>query len=177
MLLRMASTLGVRRVVASMAFARDGQSFILGQRNVAQSLSTLVRQEAGPALSLKVDSGAPLAVNSESRVDNLNADKLDGKNASDLAGVNGYARIGSQSANNSLSPKSATASCPSGRVVIGTGTNIFGAKPGDPPTEQTNVVIDAIIPFSTSVTVDAYEEQSTSANWSVTAYAICATAP
>jgi hypothetical protein len=74
--------------VASMAFARDGQSFILGQRNVAQSLSTLVRQGAGPALSLQVDSGAPLAVNSDAQVDNLNADQLDGKDQRAFADVN-----------------------------------------------------------------------------------------
>jgi hypothetical protein len=68
--------------MASMAFARDGQSFILGERNVAQSLSTLVRQGAGPALSLQVDSGPPLAVNSSSKVSKLNADQVDGKNSS-----------------------------------------------------------------------------------------------
>jgi hypothetical protein len=68
--------------VTSMAFARDGGSFLLGARNVAQSVSTLVKQGAGPALSLQVDSGSPLAVNSSTKVANLNADKLDGKNSS-----------------------------------------------------------------------------------------------
>src|SRR5919202_6795055 len=68
--------------VASMAFARDGQSFVLGARNVAQSVSTLVKQGAGPALELRVGSGAPLKVNSNKKVDNLNADKLDGRNSS-----------------------------------------------------------------------------------------------
>src|SRR5918999_1630544 len=68
--------------MASMAFARNGQSFILGERNVAQSLSTLVRQGAGPALSLQVDSGPPLAVNSSSKGSKLNADQVDGKNSS-----------------------------------------------------------------------------------------------
>jgi hypothetical protein len=63
--------------VASMAFARDGEPFLLGVRNVASNVSTLVRQDPGPALSLQVDSGAPLKVNSESKVTNLNADKLD----------------------------------------------------------------------------------------------------
>src|SRR5215207_3151162 len=74
--------------VASMAFARDGQSFILGQRNVAQSLSTLVKTGAGPALSLQVGSGAPLAVNSGTRVANLNADLVDGKDQRAFADVN-----------------------------------------------------------------------------------------
>ncbi len=76
--------------VASMAFARDGQSFILGQRNVAQSLSTLVKTGAGPALSLQVGSGAPLKVNSDKRVANLNADKIDGKNSSALMPAQTY---------------------------------------------------------------------------------------
>jgi hypothetical protein len=71
---------------ASMAFARDGQSFILGDRNVAQSLSTLVKQGSGPALKLEVGSGAPLAVNSSTKVANLNADKLDGKEPKQLPG-------------------------------------------------------------------------------------------
>jgi hypothetical protein len=40
---------------------------------------------AGPALSLKVDRGAPLAVNKQARVVNLNADKLDGRDSTDFA--------------------------------------------------------------------------------------------
>jgi len=71
--------------VASMAFASDGQSFILGERNVAQSLSTLVKTGAGPALSLQVGSGAPLAVNSDRKVTRLNADTIDGLNADRFA--------------------------------------------------------------------------------------------
>jgi hypothetical protein len=73
--------------VTSMAFARDGQSFILGKRNVAQSLSTLVKRGAGPALSLQVGSGAPLKVNSDKRVANLNADEVDGKEAPLVASI------------------------------------------------------------------------------------------
>jgi hypothetical protein len=162
--------------VASMAFARDGQSFILGERNVAQSLSTLVKQGAGPALSLQVGSGAPLAVNSDTRVANLNADQLDGKSATGI-GVNGLERVEAESASNSNSPKQVTASCPAGKVLVGTGFDIFGAKSGDSPNAQTNVVMDFVIPGSTSVTVAAYEESLTGADWSVTATAICATAP
>jgi hypothetical protein len=162
--------------VASMALARDGQSFILGQRNVAQSLSTLVRQEAGPALSLQVDSGAPLAVNSESRVDNLNADELDGKNASEI-GVNGLERVVASSDTNSNSPKDVVARCPSGKILVGTGFDIAGGKSGTSPNTQTDVVVDAVIPGTSAVIVEAYEERLMSANWLVTAHAICATAP
>jgi hypothetical protein len=80
--------------VASMAFARDGQSFILGARNAASSVSTLVKQGAGPALSLEVGSGAPLKVNSTTRVAKLNADRVDSMEASELAPPRGYARVG-----------------------------------------------------------------------------------
>src|SRR5215213_8124849 len=77
--------------VASMAFARDGQSFLLGARNVASSVSTLVNSGTGPALSLQVDSGPPLAVNKQARVVNLNADKVDGFSSEQLRGA--YARV------------------------------------------------------------------------------------
>lgn len=73
--------------VTSMAFARDGESFLLGARNVAQSVSTLVKQGAGPALALQVDSGPPLKVNSDTKVAKLNADQLDGKDRSAFADV------------------------------------------------------------------------------------------
>lgn len=76
--------------MASIAFARDGQSFILGERNVAQSVSTLVKQGAGPALDLQVGSGAPLRVNSANKVDNLNADQVDGKDQSAFASVSEF---------------------------------------------------------------------------------------
>ena len=66
-LVGLAVILAVLFGVASMALARDGQSFILGERNVAQSLSTLVRTTAGPALNLEVESGAPLKVNSSTK--------------------------------------------------------------------------------------------------------------
>ena len=87
-LVGLAVILAVILGVASMAFARDGQSFILGDRNVAQSVSTLVKQGAGPALDLRVSSGAPLRVNSANKVANLNADQLDGKDQRAFADVN-----------------------------------------------------------------------------------------
>ena len=71
--------------VASVAFTNDGRSFLLGARNVAQSVSTLVKQGAGPALSLQVGSGAPLKVNSTTKVAKLNADMVDGMDSSQLA--------------------------------------------------------------------------------------------
>jgi ABC-type antimicrobial peptide transport system permease subunit len=64
---------------ASAAFGANGDFFKLGNsNNLASAVSTLTKSGAGPALSLKVDSGAPLAVNSSSKVAKLNVDKLDG---------------------------------------------------------------------------------------------------
>ncbi len=85
--------------VASMAFARDGQPFVLGARNVASSVSTLVKQGAGPALSLQVGSGPPLALNSSARIRNLNADKVDGHDPPLWAVVNAEGAVDRQSGN------------------------------------------------------------------------------
>lgn len=72
--------------MTSMALGADGKSFLLGKQNVARAVSTLAKRGAGPALSLKVGAGqAPLAVNSPGKVENLNADSLDGKDAGEFA--------------------------------------------------------------------------------------------
>jgi hypothetical protein len=60
-------------VMAPVALAADGKPFILGKaKNTASKVTGLVKSGAGPALSLKVGSGPPLAVNSNTRVANLN---------------------------------------------------------------------------------------------------------
>ena len=161
--------------VASTALGANGKPFLLGKRNVATAVSTLVKKGAGPALRLKVGSGAPLAVNSSETVTNLNADEVDGKDAAAI-GVNGLQRVEVESAENSVSSKQATATCPSGKVLVGTGFDVFGGKSGVSPDQQTDVMMDFVIPGSTSVTAAAYEDEATSANWSVKAIAICATA-
>jgi hypothetical protein len=70
--------------VASAAFGANGDFFTVGRNNLAGVISMLTKSGAGPALRLKVDSGPPLAVNSETKVDKLNADKLDDQDAEDL---------------------------------------------------------------------------------------------
>jgi hypothetical protein len=161
---------------ATAAFGANGDVFRIGQSNFASAVSVLDKSGAGPALSLLVDSGPPLAVNSQGKVANLNADKLDGKHATQI-GVNGLQEVVVVSALNSDSPKSAQASCPAGKRVVGTGYDIFGGKSGAPPNEVTDVVVDEIQAFSTFVEVLAFEEEPSSSNWSVTVSAICATAP
>jgi hypothetical protein len=73
--------------VTSMALGANGNPFILGKAaNTASNVTGLVKNGAGPALRLKVDSGPPLAVNSSAQVANLNADQLDGLDSTDLQG-------------------------------------------------------------------------------------------
>ena len=161
--------------VASMDFGANGDFFKIVRNNVGTAISTLNKSGAGPALSLKIDSGPPLAVNSETRVDKLNADQLDGKDSAGI-GVNGLQRVEVESAESSVSSKQATATCPSGKALVGTGFDIFGGKSGNSPDQETDLMMDFVIPGSTSVTVAAYEDEATSASWSVKAIAICATA-
>jgi hypothetical protein len=75
--------------VAAAAFGANGDFFKVGRANLASAVSVLDKSGAGPALKLQVDSGAPMAVNSSTKVANLNADKLDGSDSSRLAQVRG----------------------------------------------------------------------------------------
>jgi len=163
--------------VTSTALGANGKPFLLGKKNVATAVSTLLRKGAGPALKLNVGSGQPpLVANAAAgKATNLNADKIDGLDVTQI-GVNGLQRIEAESAENSVSSKQATATCPSGKVLVGTGFDIFGGKSGTSPNQETDVMMDFVIPGSTSVTAAAYEDEATSANWSVKAIAICATA-
>ena len=81
--------------VASVALSATGGNFLLGKRNVADAVSTLIKQGPGPALSLVVESNQPpMRVNaSAGKATNLNADKLDGMEGAALAEPRGYAHV------------------------------------------------------------------------------------
>jgi hypothetical protein len=81
---------------ASAAFGANGDFFKVGRDNFASAVSVLDKSGAGPALRLLVDSGPPLAVNSSSKVSRLNADKLDGLDASQLGGLSGVTQVEQQ---------------------------------------------------------------------------------
>jgi hypothetical protein len=84
----------------------------------------------------------------------------------------GAQRVIAVSATNSNASKSATAACPSGKKVIGTGGNING--------EVGPIVLTSIAPNAelTSVKVTASETGGgTASKWSVAAVAICANPP
>src|SRR5215218_575573 len=74
--------------VATAAFGANGDVFKVGRSNFASAVSVLDKSGAGPALRLLVDSGAPMAVNSSTKVASLNADKVDGKDAPLWAVIN-----------------------------------------------------------------------------------------
>lgn len=80
--------LGLVFGVASTALGANGDFFKLGNKNVANAVSTLVRHGTGPGLSIQTDDGPPLRTNSRYKVVNLNADKLDGSDAPLWAAVN-----------------------------------------------------------------------------------------
>jgi hypothetical protein len=83
------------------------------------------------------------------------------------AAVPGLEVVKTPSVDNSADSKSATARCPFGKRVIGTGVDIDNGV-GD-------VIIDDVIPRSTSVKVTAYEDDNGAPTiWRINAYAICA---
>jgi hypothetical protein len=109
-----------------------GGNLILGQANSANAVTSLsgsatanlqiTNTRAGsPALDLQVVSGAaPLKVNSRARVANLNADRLDGKNAS------AFLLAGGTAVNSSLlDGRDSSAFAPQG-VVCPPGTTVGG---------------------------------------------------
>ncbi len=94
----MAVILAVVLGIATTALAAaPGDPFRLGKSNAINKLSTLVGSTAnsmlridnngtGTALDLRVEPGnAPMTVDSDERVDNLNADRLDGNDSSKFA--------------------------------------------------------------------------------------------
>jgi hypothetical protein len=92
-----ALTLALVLGVGTMALAAvPGDPFKLGRTNTINNMTTLIGSASdtllrinnnggGPALDLRVEEGeAPMNVNSAARVDELNADQLDDKGASDF---------------------------------------------------------------------------------------------
>ena len=87
-----------------------------------------------------------------------------------VPGTSGYLQVpGAASASNSTSPKTVTATCTGGRVVVGGGGVTNGA---------TQVALTQSQPTSSTVwSVTATEISSTNTNWTVQAFAICMNAP
>ena len=75
-------------------------------------------------------------------------------------------RVAATSPNDSLN-KSVTVTCPAGKRVLGTGSELFGATG--------RVTVDETIPnvALTSVLATGFEDGAFAGNWTITAYAIC----
>ncbi len=69
------------------SYAATGQSLLLGRRNTADQVTVLKRTTDGAALKVRTSSktDSPFVVNGHGKVKHLNADRLDGKNAKQIA--------------------------------------------------------------------------------------------
>jgi hypothetical protein len=84
-------------------------------------------------------------------------------------GVSGRQVVVESTNTNSDAEKTALATCPAGKQVIGGGANVF-------PNDVDDVVVREAFPSSaTGFYVEAQEIGAVGANWQVAAYAICAT--
>ena len=70
------------------AYAANGQPLLLGRTSVETKPATVKNTGSGPALNLKTRPGQPpLKVNRPTKVNKLNADRVDGAHAADLETV------------------------------------------------------------------------------------------
>jgi hypothetical protein len=93
-------------------------------------------------------------------------------------GISGLEKVIGTSADNSMSGKFATATCPAGKRAIGSGGQVGGLT-GSFPDELANVVITFLEPSDEktvpgSVTAFAFEQVATPANWRLQVTALCA---
>jgi hypothetical protein len=85
------------------------------------------------------------------------------------AGVSAVERIESTSANNSVSSKTATITCPAGKRLLGGGARLNPALP--------QVALQASFPDNDNIyRATAREIVGTGSSWSLTVFAVCATA-
>jgi hypothetical protein len=69
----------------AVAYAATGNPLILGHSNRAHASTTVRNTGSGPVLKLRASAGQPaLAVNTNTKITNLNADLVDGQSASQL---------------------------------------------------------------------------------------------
>ena len=172
--------------VAGAAFGANPANFMLGKSNIANAITQLVGSVAGPgllidnnstdaaatALELQVEAGkAPMKVNSGTQVANLNSDKLDGLDASQLGGLSGVEQVGVAGLENSNDIKVTFATCPEGKVAIGGGGRMNGFI-------NLAAIHESRQEFSSARTwrVAAHEHDPTDEVWALDAFAICASA-
>src|SRR3954454_2853100 len=109
------------------AYATNGASLLLGRSNAATA-TTAITNSAGTPLALSASGGAPpLRVNSATKVGNLNADHLDGLDATAFASMAGRTGIvfGSTGDRDGFVN---TARCPNGTIATGGGGYATGTR-------------------------------------------------
>ena len=85
------------------------------------------------------------------------------------AGLSGLEKIDTTSASNSISPKTQTTTCPTGKRLLGGGVRL---NPG-----LAQLAVQQSFPDNDNVyRVTVREMTATAAAWSITVYAVCATA-
>jgi hypothetical protein len=133
-------------VSAPAAFAANGDPWLLGSSNVATAITTLggtlgvngpmvriANNNAGAgdtALDLRVQAGeAPLTVNRDTKVTNLNADKLDGLDSSALLKNAPYVKVNPAGPGTELPDDSRiqTTSCDPGDLALSGGVRNIGS--------------------------------------------------
>lgn len=110
------------------AFARTGQSLLLGRANFADKMTTLKRTTNGPALKLttKNSAAAPFVTNATGKVARLNADRVDGLNAADLK-TKAYVFTTDIPVANPMASVSLTIPVPNGRYLVSYSAFMVGA--------------------------------------------------
>ena len=174
--------------VAGAAFGANGGRLILGSlNNTATAITKLTSTVGGgpamqvsnpstatgsTALDLQVATGkAPMKVNSQTKVANLNSDKVDGLDATQLGGLSGVEQVGVAGVENSDDIKVTFATCPEGKVAIGGGARMNGFI-------DVAALHESRQEFSSARTwvVSAHEHGPTEKEWQLDAFAICASA-
>lgn len=126
----------------------------------------------GGRIETKDANGRPFTTNATQVATGLNADKVDGKDASELMagggnpGKSDRAQATASSSNNSTDTKGVNVNCPGGKKAFGGGAQIDGAG-GNVAVTQTQPRND------NGWHAEAREIDSTNANWKLTAYVIC----
>lgn len=207
----LAVMLAVLLGVATTALAAaPGDPFRLGRLNVIDRISVLRGESNGPmlrvfnrgnspALDLRTKAGKPpLTVNSAARVPRLNADKVDGKDASQLRGQQGpqgeQGEVGiserevvtGSSRFDSDGVKATGAACPPGKTTLGGGGFISDDETNRSFAGELPVALTASFPqtFQTDEPDNptyevwrVFAEDDTGLSeqpWRVIAYAVCA---
>jgi hypothetical protein len=136
--------------IATTAMGANGNPFLLGKKNVATAVSTLVREGPGPALKVVVGANQPpLTVNaSAGKATNLNSDKVDGFEGASFVQGGGKASQGKEAIPSGTTTTILTTSNPAVQVSY--------TCPSNPPTQNGELSIRIIGTEDLNMIADAH---------------------